>query len=532
MSCWEVLGLEAAADTRSIKRQYAVLLKQHRPDEDPVGFQRLRDAYEQALEWSRFDTRTEVEQPVQVECVQTAPDHSPARAHHDRARGLVDDATLDDLASRYQQALVDGCAEAFEELLVERCLTDMTLAQWAVTHLHWLSPWQRDVPPRLPDHRLAELLRRLYSHHGLTLLDLLDQQQPDAFEAALADLNQQEWLKPFERHERLNGSLPRLLLTSRFWSEELFERLCAQQDWNDRDLENRCPEPEWSQLNERNERERFAAHKRHLAGLDSRDSVCRAARLLFGDMPDEQRQRFARRFGEADWNACRTLSETLLTQYPVLCAEMPGGDPYFWRDWERVSRPWPMLVALLGMAAGWAIHDLQTTDHTPMQTLAIAPTWAFVIAIPTLILLIIWRPATDGYTEIDDWLAPRVAPWLSFRRPTPLVIREILPCWVLGLLIWIILGNYALIGYVLSLNAIGLAQRVLGQTSVRAFIGRRFSGHSSRRLWTISLAAVVLLMVAGLVYDNNHRIHRDEGLQPFMMSRCSGLKANPSGCAP
>ena len=49
MSCWEVLGLEPQADSRTVKRRYAQLLKVHRPDTDPQGFQRLREAYEQAL---------------------------------------------------------------------------------------------------------------------------------------------------------------------------------------------------------------------------------------------------------------------------------------------------------------------------------------------------------------------------------------------------------------------------------------------------------------------------------------------------
>ena len=43
MSCWEVLGLDAEADERTIKRQYARLLKGTRPDEDPEAFQALRE---------------------------------------------------------------------------------------------------------------------------------------------------------------------------------------------------------------------------------------------------------------------------------------------------------------------------------------------------------------------------------------------------------------------------------------------------------------------------------------------------------
>ena len=50
MTPWEILGLEPTADERRIKRAYARLLKENRPDEDKEGFLRLRQAYEQALQ--------------------------------------------------------------------------------------------------------------------------------------------------------------------------------------------------------------------------------------------------------------------------------------------------------------------------------------------------------------------------------------------------------------------------------------------------------------------------------------------------
>lgn len=53
MDCWSVLNIERDADERSIKRQYARLLKTTRPDDDPAAFQNLRDAYEQALSRAR-----------------------------------------------------------------------------------------------------------------------------------------------------------------------------------------------------------------------------------------------------------------------------------------------------------------------------------------------------------------------------------------------------------------------------------------------------------------------------------------------
>jgi len=47
------LGLPAEADEREIKRAYARLLKQCRPDEDAAGFQRLHDAYQHCLMLAR-----------------------------------------------------------------------------------------------------------------------------------------------------------------------------------------------------------------------------------------------------------------------------------------------------------------------------------------------------------------------------------------------------------------------------------------------------------------------------------------------
>lgn len=54
MSCWQVLAIEPTSDKKAIKKAYAKLLKITRPDEDPIGFQHLYDAYQQALEWSEY----------------------------------------------------------------------------------------------------------------------------------------------------------------------------------------------------------------------------------------------------------------------------------------------------------------------------------------------------------------------------------------------------------------------------------------------------------------------------------------------
>jgi len=80
----DVLGLPDDADERGIKRAYAKLLKQTRPDEDPEGFQQLHDAYRYALEYARDRPWREdvadddASEPVAVETTQTPAVHDDA----------------------------------------------------------------------------------------------------------------------------------------------------------------------------------------------------------------------------------------------------------------------------------------------------------------------------------------------------------------------------------------------------------------------------------------------------------------------
>ncbi|OWR31499.1 hypothetical protein CDO73_07175 [Saccharibacillus sp. O23] len=53
MGVWKILGIAPTADARTIKRAYAALLKKVHPEDDPEGFQRLREAYGEALELAK-----------------------------------------------------------------------------------------------------------------------------------------------------------------------------------------------------------------------------------------------------------------------------------------------------------------------------------------------------------------------------------------------------------------------------------------------------------------------------------------------
>jgi len=60
MTPWTLLQIDPTDDSRVIKRAYAKLLKQHRPDEDPDGFQRLHQAYKRALAMSEQENPSPV----------------------------------------------------------------------------------------------------------------------------------------------------------------------------------------------------------------------------------------------------------------------------------------------------------------------------------------------------------------------------------------------------------------------------------------------------------------------------------------
>ncbi|GAB0064907.1 hypothetical protein IBA8402_06680 [Pseudomonas syringae] len=130
IDCWSVLELNNDADERSIKRQYARLLKVNRPDEDPAAFQNLRDAYEEALQLAR-SRADEDEPPVMLR--QPLPEPSPAplltTTVIEQPDGMdwlqqVRQTTAQNLPEQQQIAMEHGQAERFQQLLLLECLND------------------------------------------------------------------------------------------------------------------------------------------------------------------------------------------------------------------------------------------------------------------------------------------------------------------------------------------------------------------------------------------------------------------------
>jgi hypothetical protein len=55
MSCWIRLGIEPTKDQTLIRDAYRARLPEHHPESDPQGFQALREAYESATRFARFE---------------------------------------------------------------------------------------------------------------------------------------------------------------------------------------------------------------------------------------------------------------------------------------------------------------------------------------------------------------------------------------------------------------------------------------------------------------------------------------------
>ncbi len=61
MSWWEVLGIDKGTELRSIKRAYARLIKQYRPETHPQEFSEIRQAYEHARDYCKGVDTTDTE---------------------------------------------------------------------------------------------------------------------------------------------------------------------------------------------------------------------------------------------------------------------------------------------------------------------------------------------------------------------------------------------------------------------------------------------------------------------------------------
>lgn len=543
MDCWSVLDLSHDADERSIKRQYARLLKTTRPDDDPVAFQTLRDAYEQALnraknrvtedrgdsdDWPFVGQGHELsprhETPVaQSEDRQTPPtfdrDEPPVRPAVELSwYEQACDTTPENLHSQRRIAQDQGCDELFQQHLARRCLLDpednQALIKAAVEQLHWLTPWQKVQLRAHQSHRLTQALldSSLEQFHTL-----LERNEERAFLDALKALRQQPWLTSFDRQEQLEQWVMTLLLNNHDWSPALFERLSSLFGWDEKHDVYAGPLSLWMNLVQRCEKKAFIARQQKLLEEPADSPEAIAARLLLQPPPLDERLRLARQGDEALWQACEKLASDLTHRFPEAMEAFPESDVQSWRKLPKQVSFNPNLRAyFFGV-----LVILTTASLDPSRANA---TWyeiaGIALTVPVFFLLVIyifmsfWRPFAERIKPLDMRLSERLLPdYLSWPGYQALVLRHGIPIATLGyvclkkgpvlaslwgvvLMLWIVLSPYRICAF-----QDALAVRTGGWDSLKAYCVRNtFKG-------IMILMGLMLAFVIGVIAFGPARVH-------------------------
>ncbi|MCU0070281.1 J domain-containing protein [Pseudomonas koreensis] len=533
MSCWTVLGLSADAEVRTIKRQYAVLLKQTRPDDDPEGFQRLRDAYEQALaykEWQQYHEQNQDEE--QDQGIEESWDLSGLTVVEVDALQLatrsLDGLSVEELKRRHTVALEQGCAHIFEDTLLHHCIehpeSSDSLVDWAVPTFFWFSAWQR---LELDEESIELLLARQRTRITQPMRDALEQEDVDGFLQAYARCAHFTWLT-IEQHQKwFDHALSHLLLDAPVWYPEIFERVRAGQGWH-ASTANPCPDDEWQRLLARKNAPFFLARQQQLALEPPATPEHRAARLLLGTGSFSERRALARRLRTEDWAQCRQLSSALYANHPDVCAQFPGGTAFFWRDWELTFNEWPTYVAvvlacLIGSFAHYIPLGLRITG---LVNVFMFTTVAFGVVVAGLNWLV--HGVAHRLWWLDDSLSARLC-FGYFKDSPPFgVLRDLVPCaLVVAGLSWF-LSPIAGAVYATTLVIFGLVRR----RQVKPHTPWEETG-ALRKFGLSMLGIGVLTIVLGVF---NHiasqgTVNRNQGLQPWTERLCSRLPATTTECS-
>lgn len=164
MSPFETLGVDDAADIPQLKRAYAKLLRMHRPDEDPVGFQRLHEAYEACLEqmrWRALDDDAELDDgnvdaaPDALHDGRDTHDIAPARLQADTVAMQDEDFSLEAFFDEFLPVARDGWTDVDAWLRAHPALYSIADRALVADALVWRL---LDEPP-LPPRALAAVLR-------------------------------------------------------------------------------------------------------------------------------------------------------------------------------------------------------------------------------------------------------------------------------------------------------------------------------------------------------------------------------------
>ena len=524
VSPWELLGLDAEAEPRSIKRRYAQLLKQTRPDEDPEAFQRLREAYEWALDWAqRFQ---DVEAPLAVDEPFTSAPLSDAQqlntplteiqqrqiAHQAWVVNLLDGcASLDTALAQAREA---GQEQAFELELLRRSQLPGEQAdhivRWAMEELDWLTPWQADYLPTPTMNTVAERLlnAELWKWHSQ-----LEDGQEQAVLESIRQLAKQPWVQPFDRSSYLQQGVLDLLEGDVGWSLNFFDEICRLFDWDEARGQLPCEDERWDELCLRRDAMVLRAELRKSMNEEQPASPSsRAVWLLLNPMREGERRKLVDGFHDADWQACQALAWQV-EHHDDLLSDL--GLVYLprWRDWHP-GNGWVQLYPVFWLYLCLVMFVLSSASES---TKDLAVTVAAVAALGTALLFVfrllikVWNRLTRWCVVFDVGISLRLIPprWvrggsglLLLRHLVPSAAFAALPAhWATGPIASTVL---ALTTFILCVQFVDVASRG-GAPAAWLIYGWRLLASLDRLIlgWGIYAAIMVALFMGASLTLNS-----------------------------
>jgi hypothetical protein len=137
MNYWDILGIPLTSDAAVIKRAYAKKIKIFHPEDDPKGFQRLREAYENALQQAKFiESHNNAErelQPAQEEVYEEPLYIKPKEALAGKGEIICSDILVEQFMNKvediYYSMMWRSDAEYWKKLLADESYWNLELKQ-------------------------------------------------------------------------------------------------------------------------------------------------------------------------------------------------------------------------------------------------------------------------------------------------------------------------------------------------------------------------------------------------------------------